>query len=111
MSRMILLGGLNLDIAYSLTDKIAIGGRLGGLMNFYEGDFSVLIGPEVKFTFPKSNAIIAGFGSGFSVEYGILFFARTGYKFKNALFLTIESFFCDGDIGTGLGIGISFGGK
>lgn len=105
-----IFAGLNLDIAYSLNDMLAVGGRLGGIMNFATADYCVLLGPEVKITFPEENAIIASAGPAYSVDNGIMFFARAGYKFKNALFLTAETIY-NGVLNYGVGVGISFGGK
>ena len=106
------LGGLNVDMVFSITDMLGIGGRLGGLYNISSGGFDFLVGPEAKLTFYDENAIIAGFGAGMNLDEGTLMLSlRVGYKFKNPLFLTAETIYCDGWFGTGVGVGFSFGGN
>lgn len=107
------LAGLNLDMAFSLTDMIAVGGRLGGLYNTNTGDFGLIVGPEAKITFAEENAVIAGFGTGLTSLSGgdLMLSARFGYKFKNPLFVTAETIYCNGWFGYGVGFGFSFGGK
>lgn len=100
-------GGLNLDMAFSINKTFAIGGRFGLTTGEAMG---VLVGPEVKITFPNNSAIIAGFGGGSVNEDGVFYF-RAGYKLKNAWFFTAETMFGDAGVGIGVGAGLSFGGK
>lgn len=121
--------GVNLDMAFSLNKMLAIGGRLGLFSGQYTYEdsyysyytdsyitnkevytsFGVLLGPEVKYTFPKDNALLASLGGGMINDCGVAYF-RFGYKTKKSFFITAETFIGDG-FGGGIGAGWSFGGK
>ena len=105
--------GVNLDMAFSINESIAIGGRVGVTYDDWGPGF--LVGPEMKYTFTNNSAIIAGFGGG--VVTGLIVGnLRTCYKTRKSLFFTAD-FTMDlgGDaewfVGGGIGIGFSFGGK
>ena len=102
-----LIAGANIDVAFSLNKTIAVGGRAGF---FYSDGFGFLLGPEVKITFPKNNAVIAGIGGGMMAHSGA-FYVRAGYKMKKPLFFTAEALFGGNGVGVGVGVGYSFGGK
>jgi len=111
-------GGVNLDMAFSINNTFAVGGRLGLMFGerwdgyYYYGEhcMGMLIGPEVKITFPNNSAVIAGLGGG-SVCGGGVFFLRAGYKTRKSFFLTTELLTEGNDVGFGVGLGFSFGGK
>lgn len=80
--------------------------------NYYdyeESTIGFLIGPEVKLTFPKNNAVIVGLGGGFMANEDA-FYLRLGYKTKKSFFVTADMLF-GGYFGAGIGAGFSFGGK
>lgn len=80
--------------------------------DYYDYSMSTLgflIGPEVKLTFPKDNAVIVGFGGGVMADEGV-FYLRAGYKTKKSFFVTADMLFGE-YVGVGIGAGFSFGGK
>ena len=113
-------GGVNLDMAFSVTDFFAIGGRFGIMMWNYEyhdlfytstgTSTGFLVGPEVKLTFPNNSAVIAGLGGGMVCDEGV-FYLRAGYKTRKSFFVTSEILTNGDEIGFGIGLGFSFGGK
>jgi len=104
-------------MAFSVSDIVAIGGRFGLTIGEYwygsgwETVMGLLIGPEVKITFPNNSAVIAGFGFGAVNGNGAMYPLRVGYKTKRSFFVTSELLISGGDIGFGIGLGFSFGGK
>lgn len=108
-------GGLNLDMAFSVNNTFAIGGRIGLFYSPYDYGretrvfLGILTGPDVKLTFPKNNAVIVGFGVGVMAAEGT-FYLRAGYKTKKSFFITAETLFGE-YYGGGFGVGFSFGGK
>ncbi len=124
--------GLNLDMAFSISNSFALGARIGAFYGSYEESHSYsyydyywgytyntyteskstigfLIGPDFKFTFPNDAAIIAGLGYGSVNNQGAVY-VRAGYKTKKSFFVTAETLVGD-FVGAGVGIGFSFGGK
>lgn len=110
-------GGINLDMAFSVSNTVAIGGRLGLMIGEYwygygwETVMGFLVGPDVKFTFPNNSAVIAGFGFGAVNGSGAMYPLRLGYKTRKSFFVTSELLISGGDVGFGVGLGFSFGGK
>lgn len=102
-------GGINLDMAFSVNDFLAIGGRIGIMVDedFEQG---IMVGPEVKLTFPNNSAVIAGLGGGMVCDEGV-FYLRAGYKTRKSFFVTSEILTNGDEIGFGIGLGFSFGGK
>lgn len=111
-------GGVNLDMAFSINNTFAVGGRLGVMFGeywdgyYYYGEhrMGILVGPEVKITFPNNSAVFAGIGGGSVCGDGV-FFLRAGYKTRKSFFLTTELLTEGNDVGFGFGLGFSFGGK
>lgn len=109
-------GGMNLEMAFSINSIIAVGGRVGTFLgnNYNYGvpyvDLGILVGPEIKITFPRNNAIILGCGGGILNGDGPLYL-RVGYKTRSTWFFTTETMFGGAGIGFGIGAGLSFGGK
>ena len=115
-------GGINLDMAFSINNTIAVGGRVGIMIGecyyydyYYDDDYydvvmGIILGPEVKITFPNNSAVIAGIGGGAVNEHGVVSL-RAGYKTRKSFFVTTETLFGDNQVGFGLGLGFSFGGK
>ena len=102
-------GGLNFDMAFSINKTVAVGGRIGLFYGFDYGEVGVLMGPEVKITFPNNSAILASLGGGTVNDYGV-FYLRAGYKTRKSFFVTTETLL--GEVaGFGVGLGFSFGGK
>jgi hypothetical protein len=124
------LAGVNVDMAFSVDKKFAIGARIGlfchnegELKNKYynnEGKlikeykhnqgFSFLAGPEFKITFPQDNALLISAGAGM-LWYEAGGYLSVGYKTKLPLYFMVEGFGCVEGIGVGAGVGWSFGGK
>lgn len=114
-----LFGGVNLDMAFSVNDHFAIGGRFGIMMWNYEYHdlfysnseihTGILVGPEVKLTFPNNSAVIAGLGGGMVCDEGV-FYLRAGYKTRKSFFITSEILTNGDEVGIGFGLGFSFGG-
>lgn len=102
-------GGLNLDMAFSINKTVAIGGRVGLFYGPKYEEFGILLGPEVKITFPNNSAIIASLGGGTVNDYGVAYI-RAAYKTRKSVFFTAESLLGE-TVGAGVGIGFSFGGK
>ena len=102
-----ILWGGTIEAAWSINDKLAIGGRFGVISNT-DLDAYYLIGPELKYTFPKGNAIIAGLGM--ATGDGV-FWIRGGYKFESPWYIAADIFMADGASVTGICVGYSFGGK
>lgn len=112
------LYGLNFDMAFSLNESFAVGARLGMISGSkktegYHGYYSstgFLLGPEIKITYPENNAFLVSCGLGLVNDY-FAYSLRFGYKTKKSFFITAEGL-SDGDnLGGGIGIGWSFGGK
>lgn len=100
-------GGINLDMAFSINDFIAVGVRFG----IMGGDgLGILIGPDVKLTFTNNSAFIAGLGGGRVNDLGV-FYLQAGYKTRKSFFVTTELLTDGDDVGFGVGLGFSFGGK
>lgn len=132
-------GGANIDMTFSINDRVSVGGRLGlmyGTVHFedyYKEPFDewhgtthswgerihyytveeesvgFLLGPEMKITFPNNSAILASLGGGV-VNFCGTAYLRAGYKFKKSFYLSAEALIGDG-VGFGVGAGFSFGGK
>lgn len=126
-------GGLNFDMAFSINNTFAIGGRLGVIWGSYDEYYynsyydwywdeyyynsytksrsttGIIIGPEVKITFQNNAGIIAGLGYGSVNDIGSLYL-RAGWKTRKSFFVTTETLIGDG-LGIGVGLGFSFGGK
>ena len=124
-------GGINFDIAFSISNSFALGARIGmfygsydyyfyynyydnygyhqGAEYYHKSTLGFLIGPDFKYTLPNNSSIIAGLGYGSVNEQGS-FYLRAGYKTRKSFFVTGETLIGDG-IGFGVGLGFSFGGK
>lgn len=99
--------GMTLDFAISLNNKFAIGPTASiGMVDLDE--LRLMVGPLAKFTFPNNSAILASLSLGVMSDFAVEL--RAGYKFKSPLYITGAVNFGD-NVGFGLGIGWSFGGK
>ena len=76
----------------------------------FRNKYGLLVGPEVKLTFPNNSAFIAGLGGGTVCDEGV-FYLRAGYKTRKSFFVTSEILTNGDEIGFGVGLGFSFGGK
>lgn len=126
--------GMNIDMAFSINKTFAVGGRLGMFCSYYESyysysydyyyggynyynnysdgfAFSFLMGPELKITFPKNNAILVSVGGGLMADYESFGYLMVGYKTKKSFYFMAESLFSAVGAGFGAGFGFSFGGK
>ena len=131
--------GLSLDMAFSVSESVALGGRIKLTMDnyqylsstyvsytdyygYYDGYWAdskdgddgpgIWIGPEFKYTFPKNNAIIVGIGfAGLCSFNWETFYLQLGYKTKKSFYITVESLLAGDVTGVGVGLGFSFGGK
>ena len=124
-------GGINFDMDFYISNWLAIGGHfnlnfgneyrkvpkvtMSGTQTHYVASYKnrglfvgCMIGPEIKITFPKNNAILlsGGYCLAGNIESVYLMF---GYKTKKSFYLTAK--YLTEYTGFAVGMGLSWGGK
>ena len=99
--------GLRADVAWPLSDKLAIGGTLTIGLNDLTLGFR--IGPLLKFTFTNGAALIAGAGFTSFGDGNVTPYMSLGWKFKSPWYINASLNALTGESGGGFGYSFGIG--